>query len=436
MPVQDRTLEFRTCVDSIRNRSANPPKPKRQLAGPSGGSKSEFARIAGAIGRDIAGTTVKLEKLAQLAKRKTLFDDKPVEISVRPPLKIQQPLHPNSTRQLRGHLISSPRSPTDMKHDTRQELTYVIKQEIASINKQIATLQAYVKQQNASKSGGQREVEEHNNNVVMLLQSKLANTSMSFKDVLEIRTQNMKESKDRTDQFVYSAGQAAANAPPPASSLLFADPADSRSKAKVKGKARAAVQDSDLLALDIDRAEAGEMPNGGGDGYMQMQLVERQDNYLQERSTAIESIESTIAELGQIFTQLAQMVAEQRETVQRIDADTVDIANNVAGAQRELLKYYSSISSNRWLMLKVFGVLIVFSTEDLKDWSDHEEKSNEYYRRGFEARGRALMLSAKLWLQHPPKAEACDIEAKESPEAAFGFKLSEWTVLEGWHIMT
>jgi syntaxin 5 len=54
------------------------------------------------------------------------------------------------------------------------------------------------------------------------------------------------------------------------------------------------------------------------------------------------------------------MVAEQRETVQRIDADTVDIASNIGGAQRELLKYYASISSNRWLMLKVFGVLIVF----------------------------------------------------------------------------
>ena len=54
------------------------------------------------------------------------------------------------------------------------------------------------------------------------------------------------------------------------------------------------------------------------------------------------------------------MVAEQRETVQRIDADTIDIASNVGGAQRELLKYYTSISSNRWLMLKVFGILIVF----------------------------------------------------------------------------
>ena len=140
-----------------------------------------------------------------------------------------------------------------------------------------------------------------------------------------------------------------------------------------KGKGRAV--DSDLLALDIGSAEEGKT-NGHVDGFQQMQLVEQQvrsiltrllsqltleqDTYISSRATAIESIESTIAELGQIFTQLATMVAEQRETVQRIDADTIDIANNVSGAQRELLKYYASISSNRWLMLKVFGVLIVF----------------------------------------------------------------------------
>jgi len=54
------------------------------------------------------------------------------------------------------------------------------------------------------------------------------------------------------------------------------------------------------------------------------------------------------------------MVAEQRETVQRIDADTHDIMDNVGLGQRELLKYYARISSSRWLMLKIFGVLIVF----------------------------------------------------------------------------
>lgn len=154
----------------------------------------------------------------------------------------------------------------------------------------------------------------------------------------------------------------------------------SSSRFDPKGKGRATPQpNGDILALDLGAAEEGTAASNG-DAFMQMQLVEQQvcltstnhthipvyitillqDNYIQSRSTAIESIESTIAELGQIFSQLAQMVAEQRETVQRIDADTVDIASNVGGAQRELLKYYASISSNRWLMLKVFGVLIVF----------------------------------------------------------------------------
>lgn len=62
------------------------------------------------------------------------------------------------------------------------------------------------------------------------------------------------------------------------------------------------------------------------------------------------------------------MVAEQRETVQRIDADTTDIAANVSGAQRELLKYYASVTSNRWLMLKIFGVLIIFVSGGVVEW--------------------------------------------------------------------
>jgi syntaxin 5 len=83
-----------------------------------------------------------------VAKRKTLFDDRPIEIS---------------------------------------ELTYIIRQDIASLNTQIAALQSYVRAQKAG-SGG-KQVEEHNSNVVMLLQSRLANMGMGFKDVLELRTQ-------------------------------------------------------------------------------------------------------------------------------------------------------------------------------------------------------------------------------------------------------
>ena len=125
-----------------------------------------------------------------MAKRKTLFDDKSTEIS---------------------------------------ELIYVIKHDIAELNNDIGNLQAFVKQRrNQSRAGkGKKgsELQEHSDNVVVLLQSKLANTSMGFKEVLEIRTQvdsslvsyllgqNMKATKDRSEQFISQAGQSAT--PPP-----------------------------------------------------------------------------------------------------------------------------------------------------------------------------------------------------------------------------
>ena len=49
------------------------------------------------------------------------------------------------------------------------------------------------------------------------------------------------------------------------------------------------------------------------------------------------------------------------EMIQRIDADTEDVVDNVQGAQRELMKYWSRVSGNRWLVAKMFGVLMVGS---------------------------------------------------------------------------
>lgn len=69
MPVQDRTNEFRACVESIRTRSSLPSRSdaKQRLLqshGKSGG-KSDFSRMAAGIGKDISSTNLKLGKLAQ-----------------------------------------------------------------------------------------------------------------------------------------------------------------------------------------------------------------------------------------------------------------------------------------------------------------------------------------------------------------------------------
>lgn len=98
----------------------------------------------------------------------------------------------------------------------------------------------------------------------------------------------------------------------------------------------------------------------GDQQLLMMEEAQPQNAYIEERGQAIESIERTINELGGIFGQLASMVQEQGEMVQRIDANTEDVVDNVQGAQRELLKYWSRVSGNRWLIAKMFGVLMIF----------------------------------------------------------------------------
>jgi len=92
---------------------------------------------------------------------------------------------------------------------------------------------------------------------------------------------------------------------------------------------------------------------------LMMEEAQPQNTYINMRGEAIDTIERTINELGSVFGQLAAMVSEQGEQIQRIDANTEDVVDNVEGAQRELMKYWSRVSGNRWLVAKMFGVLMV-----------------------------------------------------------------------------
>ncbi|KAJ3032557.1 cis-Golgi t-SNARE syntaxin, partial [Rhizophlyctis rosea] len=190
MTVKDRTQEFHAIIDSIASRSgpssALPIEKVRLLNQPSTATlittKSEFAKAAAQIGREINTTVTKLQKLTLLAKRKSLFDDRPVEIN---------------------------------------ELIYIIKQDIAKINNQIAQLSAYLRKNGAAAAlapagstappsaaaKANRQIQEHSTNVITSLQSKLAVTSNEFKNILEIRTQNMKDQKERRDQYSFAPQQ-------------------------------------------------------------------------------------------------------------------------------------------------------------------------------------------------------------------------------------
>ena len=74
---------------------------------------------------------------------------------------------------------------------------------------------------------------------------------------------------------------------------------------------------------------------GGG---QMMTVTQDNDSYYASRADAMHTIESTIVELGGIFTQLAHMVKEQQEMVERIDSNVEDTALNVEMGHNEILK--------------------------------------------------------------------------------------------------
>ncbi|EER42035.1 syntaxin [Histoplasma capsulatum var. duboisii H88] len=346
MSVQDRTPEFQSILTQARKRLAaskagsqrqfllsdaqrsdsNASPPNGTPAGGKRAARSEFARRAAEIGRGISGTMVKLQRLAMLAKRKTLFDDRPVEIS---------------------------------------ELTYVIKQDLASLNSQIASLQALTLAQHPKSSRSKTDQEgEHNDNVVVMLQGKLADVGANFKEVLEVRTQNIRASRSRTENFVSSVSSKSQSAldPQRSDSPLYNAPR-SRSPAPPGFQAP---NSSDLLSIRPSSSSGSPFALGRSGGtqseqqLLMMEEAQSSNSYIQARGEAIEAIERTINELGGIFGQLATMVSEQSEMIQRIDANTEDVVDNVQGAHRELLKYWSRVSGNRWLVAKMFGVLMIF----------------------------------------------------------------------------
>lgn len=342
--IQNRTFEFQQCVasyDKINKKQGHQGTTQASATSNQKNRKSHFSQQASIIAKDIAHTTELLSKLALLAKRKPLFDDKPIEIG---------------------------------------ELTYVIKQDIFKIEQNIQNLQKFIKGESSIQIDSQ--INQYSKNVLNLLNSKMKNISGEFKNVLEIRQKNELLNKNRTENFLSAAannGQHQHHRNGNNKSPLLSDPNIPSPSSNSGVQSPAAPENPYLmqaqrsespLPYDPDLDPETSIPysnyNNGEflsipDQTRQLLLMEDQSQeYLQQRNSAVETIESTINEVGNLFQQLATMVSEQGETIQRIDQNVDDIDLNISGAQRELLKYFNHISSNRWLFLKIFGVLIFF----------------------------------------------------------------------------
>ncbi|KAI6680107.1 hypothetical protein NL676_033988 [Syzygium grande] len=332
---RDRTHEFQSIAERLKKSVSNGPGPN----GPSSSSsskaeeqrsgaalQSEFNRRASKIGFGIHQTSQKLAKLAKLAKRTSVFDDPTMEI---------------------------------------QELTAVIKQDITALNSAVVDLQLLCNSRN--EGGVSSDTTSHSTTVVDDLKNRLMSATKEFKEVLTMRTENLKVHENRRQLFSSTASKETTN-PFVRQRPLAARTAANASAAPPPPWANGSLPSSSSSSPLFPRKQGdGEsQPLLQQNQQQQQQLVPLQDSYMQSRAEALQNVESTIHELSSIFNQLATLVSQQGEIAIRIDENMDDTLANVEGAQGALLKYLNSISSNRVcecseLVLKTFRAAEWFS---------------------------------------------------------------------------
>ncbi|KAL3154423.1 hypothetical protein ABBQ32_013895 [Trebouxia sp. C0010 RCD-2024] len=305
--VRDRTAELTGIADRLQRQQmgASTSSNATQLALPSTtvGQASAFRERAALVGKGIQSTSQKLHQLTQLAKRTSMFDDPAQEIN---------------------------------------ELTRVLKQDIQGLNIQIADLQ----NMHGSAADGNKQSANHTHTVVDNLRLRLKDTTKEFQEALTIRNDNLKSQTDRRNLF------SAQPRPRTGESAQFLPVRRERSgnfKGNLQGGPDGAEPSEQQPLLQQQQQQQ-----------QQMMLSAPQDNYLASRNQALHEVESAIRDIGGIFQQLAHMVEEQGELAIRIDENVDETLSNVDSAQDQLLKYLNSISSNRWLIMKIFFVLMMF----------------------------------------------------------------------------
>ncbi|KAF1744469.1 hypothetical protein MXB_2697, partial [Myxobolus squamalis] len=191
----------------------------------------------------------------------------------------------------------------DDRTEEINELVYIIKLDVMHLKQQIEELTHVMSQEN---KGGTLHGINHRQSILTSLEKQLAHVSKDFKGILEVRTENCKIQKSRQENFSRDIV---------VPTLVNSNNIKSSDNLKYRSLSAHNLKGDSDVYLNMDQmSDENSQRLGHSDGKLEDQLLIVQEA---ERLNAVQTIESTIVELGGIFQQLAHLVNEQEEHVQR-----------------------------------------------------------------------------------------------------------------------
>ena len=312
----DRTKDFlRLTSDAL---VAGPPKkPALGAPGPGQGSSASVAPLdarrektrqaiyfnerAAEVSKGIQACSVLLTRLTTLARAQTLFNDPQDEMSL---------------------------------------LSVKVKNEISQLKTRLSELEDWLKKNDL---GTGKDAKLHSEQVVKNMEFKLQDSGKQFVRVLENRKNALRAQTQRKRMFGDDDDEDDIGRPMPQSAFTVA------------------MQQDEEMGMNSNAQNGkGIITTASMVPFQQQRQLIPDTQFLRSRVDAITTVESHIAELGQVMSTLATMIQEQDHLVNEMSENVDRSHMDIRAGFLQLEKYYNSIRGNKQLITRLFGVLVAF----------------------------------------------------------------------------
>lgn len=133
-------------------------------------------------------------------------------------------------------------------------------------------------------------------------------------------------------------------------------------KANIVNTSKRPKLNNDLLysSTDPDGSEMVDLVDKENTMTMSQMENNSTSQYYQDRSNAVQHIEKAMNDLVSMFNKVSEMVYRQRNVVERISDDTDISYQNITMGTDEIRKLKEDVKDNRKLIMKIFGIILVF----------------------------------------------------------------------------
>eukprot|EP01088_Endostelium_zonatum_P002291 TRINITY_DN1280_c0_g1_i1.p1 TRINITY_DN1280_c0_g1~~TRINITY_DN1280_c0_g1_i1.p1 ORF type:complete len:335 (-),score=103.61 TRINITY_DN1280_c0_g1_i1:14-1018(-) len=325
MQRRDRTLEFEALVAQNKRTIVVKGQPAPGL-GNGIKQQTKFMEAACSISRQLALTLDKLGNLAREAKSTNLFD-----------------------AEEKGRRIQSLLHEVNQEIETMKQRTQILEQ-----------LKSNEKSYSKSKHGT-----AHAQAVVSGIQQRLQQATTKYMSVLETRMSAVKHQSEKRERFP-----------------LLSEPSKKKSISDLQAKfntsltpfgnssstpsssSTSSIFSTPALNFEpgtyVSKIDEGYSLEGGQNLAVMQGTVNMEEDFMRAREENLQEIARGMQQLQELFRRITTMVASQQESLDVLDMNVREVEVNTSKAYENLVAAMESVRGNRGLVLKIFGVLIVF----------------------------------------------------------------------------